>query len=165
MKGYRSTKYVVFQKLLSPLLDSTAQCKKMKKKVLIATVYVVICEIFLHNVLQNFRQINCFTKELYCKSIWRKNFAVGENFRNYHIVRIEKEIFRQIDPLKYLYMIYLWKNCFNEIFAEHLVTVKFRNFHYSGGCKFHRRWIEFGHKYYVTSSSLRLMKMKVLTWD
>ena len=69
MKGYSSTKYVVFQKLLSPLLDTTAQCKKMKKKVLIATVYVVICEIFLHNVLQNFRQINCFTKELYCKSI------------------------------------------------------------------------------------------------
>ena len=32
MKGYSSTKYVVFQKLLSPLLDSTAHCKKMKKK-------------------------------------------------------------------------------------------------------------------------------------
>ena len=41
---------------------------------------------FPHEFLQKFRQINFFTKELYCKSIWRKNFAVGENFWNYHTV-------------------------------------------------------------------------------
>ena len=39
-----------------------------------------------HDILQNFRQINFFTKELYCKSIWRKIFAVGKNFRNFHTV-------------------------------------------------------------------------------
>ena len=31
-----------------------------------------------HDILQKFRQINFLTKELYCKSIWRKNFAVGK---------------------------------------------------------------------------------------
>ena len=30
-----------------------------------------------------------FTKELYCKSIWRKIFTVGENFRNFHTVEGE----------------------------------------------------------------------------
>ena len=33
--------------------------------------------------LQKFRQIRYFTKELYCKSIWRKIFAVGEIFEIY----------------------------------------------------------------------------------
>ena len=36
--------------------------------------------------LQKFRQTNFFTKDLYCISIWRKKFQVGENFWNYHTV-------------------------------------------------------------------------------
>ena len=39
---------------------------------------VVICKFFPPRFLQNFRQINFFTKELYCKSISRKSFVVGE---------------------------------------------------------------------------------------
>ena len=35
---------------------------------------------------QKFRESNEVLKELYCKSIWRKIFAVGENFRNFHNV-------------------------------------------------------------------------------
>ena len=49
---------------------------------------VEICKFFPHDILQKFRQINFFTKELYCKSIWRKIFAVGENFRNFHTVYV-----------------------------------------------------------------------------
>ena len=44
-------------------------------------------------LMQKFRQIDVFTKELYCKSIWRKNFQMGENFWNYHCV-----------PNKYFYV-------------------------------------------------------------
>ena len=43
---------------------------------------VEICKFFPHDFFQKFRQITFFTKELYCKSIWRKTFAVGENFWN-----------------------------------------------------------------------------------
>ena len=61
---------------------------------------VEICKFFPHDILQKFRQINFFTKELYCKSIWRKIFTVGENFRNYHTVSekftLTEKIFRQI---------------------------------------------------------------------
>ena len=39
--------------------------------------------------IQKFRQIKYFTKELYCKSIWRKNFRSGENFWNFHTVQCE----------------------------------------------------------------------------
>ena len=56
---------------------------------------VEICKFFPHDILQKFRQINFFTKELYCKSIWRKNFAVGENFWNYHTVFYKKILWNQ----------------------------------------------------------------------
>ena len=56
---------------------------------------------FPHDILEKFRQINFFTKELYCKSIWRKIFAVGENFRNFHpvwaLVTQFHEFFREIN--------------------------------------------------------------------
>ena len=46
-----------------------------------------ICKFFSPTIfLQKFRQINFFTKETCCKSIWRKLFALRENFRNYHTV-------------------------------------------------------------------------------
>ena len=41
---------------------------------------VEIWKFFSHDFLQTFRQSNFFTKELYCKLIWRKNSEVGENF-------------------------------------------------------------------------------------
>ena len=49
--------------------------------------------------LQKFRQIKYFTKELYCKSIWRKIFAVGENFWNFHTLRREFLVFRHYDAV------------------------------------------------------------------
>ena len=49
---------------------------------------VETCKISPNCLLQQFRRINFCTKKWYCKSIWRKNFAVGENFRNYHTVTL-----------------------------------------------------------------------------
>jgi len=46
------------------------------------SLYVEICKFFPHDFLQKFCQINFVTKELYCKSIWRKNFEVGEYIRS-----------------------------------------------------------------------------------
>ena len=47
---------------------------------------VEITEFYCHSFFANFPSNQRFTKELYCKSIWRKNFQMGEIFWNFHIV-------------------------------------------------------------------------------
>ena len=84
--------------------------------------------------LKKFRQINVFTKKLYCESIWRKNFAVGENFRNYHTVTSSH-------CGNYRIFLSQWKISSNEFFSnffskmllsrnfcQKCVRVNFRNF-------------------------------------
>ena len=67
---------------------------------------------------QKFRQINVFTKELYCKLIWRKNFQVGENFWNFHTEQCEKT--RNSLSQK--------KISWNQLFSTYSKTVAFTKF-------------------------------------
>ena len=75
---------------------------------------VEICKFFPHDFLQKFRQINFFTKELYCKSIWRNIFSVGENFWNYTLQILLKFQFLKIwEHCVLIWNIVIW---FHEIF-------------------------------------------------
>ena len=73
---------------------------------------VVIWYFSPQNFLKKVRQINVFTKELYCKSIWRKNFQVGENLWNYHTVRENRIAFCSTFP-----QFEIW-NWFHGIFVQ-----------------------------------------------
>ena len=43
-----------------------------------------------HDFLQKFREINSFTKELYCKLIWQKKFCVAVNSSFFHTVESKR---------------------------------------------------------------------------
>ena len=66
--------------------------------------------------LQKIRQINFFTKQVYCKSIWRKIFAVGENF---HILVL------RIFPWKQLWR--KWENSISRIFMWNQIIEMLHN--------------------------------------
>ena len=70
--------------IISTLHCGEAPRGRVEKREILSHHSVEICKFFPHDILQKFRQINYFTKEFYCKSIWRKIIAVGENFRNFH---------------------------------------------------------------------------------
>ena len=90
--------------------------------------------------LQKFRQIKYFTKELYCKSIWRKIFAVGEKFWNFHCECMHEgkenslpleNIFRQTNLLD-LFMKWLISRFFvkthNSNWSSIIELTKFENY-------------------------------------
>ena len=86
---------------------------------------VEICKFFPHDFLQKFRQINFFTKELYCKSIWRKIFAVGENFWNFHTVDQFHEFFRHFDGFFGVFTKILKFREINYVFAIVCIWISF----------------------------------------
>ena len=89
---------------------------------------VDICKFFLHDSLQKFRQINFFTKELYCKSIWRKKFALGDRkISEIATLCVTKEKFRQINSLVFSIV----KTLLSRNFCQRSVSVNFNfcNFH------------------------------------
>ena len=104
---------------------------------------VEICIFFPHDFLLKFRQINFFTKELYCKSIWRKIFAVGENFRNYHTVFSAIQVLRGIklesQELPFWQFWRLWKSqtgfiiLISPIFFSNISGSEVVNFNGTGG--------------------------------
>ena len=88
-KIFRQTNCLVTS-LINTLL-SRKFCKKKCDSKFLQFTHCAQCrnlQIFPHDFLQKFCQINFFTVKLYCKSIWRKIFEVGKNFRSYHTLYV-----------------------------------------------------------------------------
>ena len=89
---------------------SFAQCRKTRN---FPTIF-----------LQKFRQSNFFTKHLYCKSIWRKNFKWGKIYEIFTLY-LTKNFFHQINTL----VTYLVKPLLSRNFCQKCMREHSRNFH------------------------------------
>ena len=78
-----------FKNILWHQFTALSKCKKLISRDFSLCTYSQCGNLqnFPHDFFcKNFVKLT-FSLELYCKSIWRKIFVVGENFRNFHTVR------------------------------------------------------------------------------